>query len=89
MVMVGVSLAYIHLLYHDPFSCRDLKIHVGTPISCGPARPRSLVGGKPTQVAASHGPRIEPCGCVTEKGGPWGQTKGVIHSEKAAIKDTY
>jgi hypothetical protein len=32
-------------------------------ISCGLARPRSLVGGKPTQVAVSHGPGIEPCRC--------------------------
>ena len=30
-------------------------------ISCGLARPHSLVGGKPTQVAVSHGPGIEPC----------------------------
>ena len=28
--------------------------------SCGLARPRSLVGGKSTQVAASQGPRIKP-----------------------------
>jgi len=25
-------------------------------ISCGLARPRSLMGGKPTQAAVSHGP---------------------------------
>jgi len=30
-------------------------------MSCGLARPRSLVGGKPTQVAVSHGPGIQPC----------------------------
>ena len=32
-------------------------------ISCGLARPRSLVGEKPTQVAGSHGPGIQPCRC--------------------------
>ena len=32
-------------------------------ISCGLARPRTLVGGKPTQVAVSHGPGIQPCRC--------------------------
>jgi len=32
-------------------------------ISCGLARSRSLVGEKPTQVAVSHGPGIEPCRC--------------------------
>jgi len=32
----------------------------GSPISCGLARPRSLVRGKLTQLAASHGPGIEP-----------------------------
>ena len=32
-------------------------------ISCGLARPRSLVGEKPTQVTVSHGPGIEPCRC--------------------------
>ena len=35
----------------------------GSSISCGLARPRSLVGEKPTQVAVSHGPGIEPCRC--------------------------
>ena len=37
--------------------------HMGSPISCGLARPRSLVGEKPTQVAVSHGPGIQPCRC--------------------------
>ena len=32
-------------------------------ISCGLARSRSLVGGKPTQVAFSYGPGIQPCRC--------------------------
>jgi len=32
-------------------------------ISCGLARSRSLVGEKPTQVAGSHGPGIQPCRC--------------------------
>ena len=32
-------------------------------ISCGLARPRSLVGEKPTQVTVSHGPGIGPCRC--------------------------
>jgi len=32
-------------------------------ISCGLARSRSLVGEKPTQVAVSHGPGIQPCRC--------------------------
>jgi len=32
-------------------------------ISCGLARPRSLVGGKPTQVTVSHGLGIQPCRC--------------------------
>ncbi len=32
-------------------------------ISCGLARPRSLVGENPTQVTVSHGPGIEPCRC--------------------------
>ena len=36
----------------------------GSPISCGLARPRSLVGGKPTQAAVSRGPGIEPCRCT-------------------------
>ena len=35
----------------------------GVTISCGLARPRSLVGEKPTQVAVSHGPGIQPCRC--------------------------
>ena len=30
-------------------------------IRCGLARPRSLVGGRPTQVAVSYGPGIQPC----------------------------
>ena len=30
-------------------------------IRCSLARPRSLVGGKPTRVAVSHGPGIQPC----------------------------
>ena len=34
-----------------------------SPISCGLARPRSLVGEKPTQVTVSHGPGIQPCRC--------------------------
>jgi hypothetical protein len=34
-----------------------------SPISCGLARPRSLVGEKPIQVAVSHGPGIQPCRC--------------------------
>ena len=29
---------------------------MGSPIRCGLARPRSLVGEKPIQVAVSHGP---------------------------------
>ena len=33
-------------------------------IRCGLARSRSLVGGKPTQVAVSHGPGIQPCRCT-------------------------
>src|SRR4030043_1083483 len=32
----------------------------GSSISCGLARSRSLVGEKPTQVTASHGPGIQP-----------------------------
>ena len=28
---------------------------------CGLAMPRTLVGGNPTWVTASHGPSIEPC----------------------------
>jgi hypothetical protein len=36
---------------------------LGSPISCGLARARSLVGGNPTQVAVSHGPGIQPCRC--------------------------
>jgi len=36
---------------------------LGSPISCGLARSRSLVGEKPTQVAASRGPGIQPCRC--------------------------
>jgi hypothetical protein len=39
------------------------KRNLGSPISCGLARPRSLVGEKPTQVAVSHGPGIQPCRC--------------------------
>jgi alkylation response protein AidB-like acyl-CoA dehydrogenase len=35
----------------------------GLTISCGLARPRSLVGEKPTQVTVSHGPGIQPCRC--------------------------
>ena len=34
---------------------------MGSPISCGLARSRSLVGEKPIQVAVSHGPGIQPC----------------------------
>jgi hypothetical protein len=34
---------------------------MGSPISCGLARPRSLVGEEPIQVAVSHGPGIQPC----------------------------
>ena len=30
-------------------------------IGCGLARPRGLIGGKPIQVADSHGPGIQPC----------------------------
>ncbi len=33
----------------------------GSSIRCGLARPRSFVGGKPTQVAVSHGPGIQSC----------------------------
>ena len=32
-------------------------------LSCGLARSHGLVGEKPTQVTASHGPGIEPCRC--------------------------
>src|SRR4030042_6522301 len=32
-------------------------------MSCGLARPRSLVVEKPTQVAVSYGPGIQPCRC--------------------------
>ncbi len=35
-----------------------------SPISCGLARPRSLVGGECTQVAARYRPGIEPCRCT-------------------------
>jgi hypothetical protein len=37
------------------FICHEIYFQVSS-ISCGLARPRSLVGGKPTQVAVSHGP---------------------------------
>ena len=36
---------------------------MGSSISCGLARSCSLVGEKPTRVAVSHGPGIEPCRC--------------------------
>jgi len=35
----------------------------GDALSCGLARSHGLVGEKPTQVTASHGPGIEPCRC--------------------------
>jgi hypothetical protein len=38
---------------------------MGSSIRCGLARPRSLVGGKPTQVAVSHEPGIQPCRCYS------------------------
>ena len=40
----------------------NLKVEVSS-VRCGLARPRSLVGEKPTQVAVSHGPGIQPCRC--------------------------
>jgi len=40
-----------------------IRIDAVSSISCGLARPRSLVGEKPTQVAVSHGPGIQPCRC--------------------------
>jgi hypothetical protein len=39
---------------------QESKEGKGSPTRWGLARPRSLVGGKPTRVAASHGPGIEP-----------------------------
>ena len=47
------------ILVVDPRRSRGL----GLSISYGLARPRSLVGGSPTQVTASHGPGIQPCRC--------------------------
>ena len=38
----------------------------GSFISRGLARSCSLVGEKPTRVAVSHGPGIEPCRCGDE-----------------------
>ena len=35
----------------------------GEALSCGLARLHSLMGAKPIQVTAGHGPGIEPCRC--------------------------
>jgi len=45
----------------EGLSNKTWMVDVGSPINCGLARPRSLVGEKPIQVAVSRGPGIQPC----------------------------
>ena len=46
-------------LFHD-WGLANMHLDPVPSIRCGLARPRSFVGGKPTQVAVSHGPGIDP-----------------------------
>jgi len=52
-----------HIHFEKQIDANQLFKNSASSISCGLARSRSLVGEKPTQVAVSHGPGIQPCRC--------------------------